>query len=209
MDVIDIIKKRVSAHNFDTKKSVSEAEIKELIAIATEAPSSYNVQNWRIVAVTTPEAKEKLKAAAYGQQKVADAAVTFVILGDMEPYKHFKGIWQPLVDAGKMTAEQLTGLVATVEGVYSHAENSKNEAFRSAGLLGMTLMLAAEGKGLTSCPMGGFVPEQVNEALNIPKRYFPALLVTVGYEAPGNFPRKPRLAQTDVLAFNSGEHFPA
>ena len=44
---IDILKNRTSANNFDKTKSMSEAEIKELISYATEAPSSFNIQHWR------------------------------------------------------------------------------------------------------------------------------------------------------------------
>lgn len=81
MDALTALKARISANKFDTDRSLSEAEIKELVAYATEAPSAYNIQHWRFVAVTEPEAKVRLKSVAYNQQKVADAPVVFIILG--------------------------------------------------------------------------------------------------------------------------------
>ena len=45
MDTLETIKHRISANHFDVNKSLSEAEIKELIAYASEAPSSYNIQH--------------------------------------------------------------------------------------------------------------------------------------------------------------------
>ena len=69
----------------------------------------------------------------------------------------------------------------------------------------MTLMLAAQDKGLASGPMIGFDPEGVRKAFGIAERYLPVLLLPVGRAAPGNWPRKPRLQADQVLAFGSGE----
>jgi nitroreductase len=209
METIHTIKQRISANNFDTTHIMSESEITELINIATEAPSSFNVQNWRFVAVTTPEAKTALKAAAYGQQKIEDAAVAFVILGDLEPVEGGIAAWQALFDTGTLPEATFDYFKGAISQTYSDKTASMNEAYRSAGLAGMNLMLAAEDKGLVSCPMGGFVPDQVQAALGIPTRYWPAMIVVVGKGATGNFPRKPRLGLDKVLAFNSGETFPA
>ena len=62
MNTIEAIRHRISANKFDTTRSLSEADIRELIQIATEAPSSLNIQHWRFVAVTKAEAKKRLKA---------------------------------------------------------------------------------------------------------------------------------------------------
>lgn len=75
MDALAALKARISADKFDPSRSLSEMEIQELVAYATEAPSSFNIQHWRFVAVADPADKERLKALAYNQQKVADAAV--------------------------------------------------------------------------------------------------------------------------------------
>ena len=61
---------------------MSDDEIRELVRDATRAPSSFNIQHWRFVAVRKPEDKERLCRAAYDQKQVEDAAVTFIVLGD-------------------------------------------------------------------------------------------------------------------------------
>jgi nitroreductase len=210
METLATIKHRISANAFDTSFKLSDAEINELATLASEAPTSYNVQNYRFVAVSTPEAKEALKAASYGQQKIADASVAFVIFGDLKPVDNGIAAWKILLDSGNLPQGTFDYMKGAITQAYSDEQNSKNEAYRSAGLAGMTLMLAAEAKGLVSCPMGGFVPDQVNAALNVPARYFPAMIVVVGKALPeGNFPRKPRLGLDIVLAHNTGESFPA
>lgn len=208
MDTLETIKHRISANHFDVNKSLSEAEIRELIAYASEAPSSYNIQHWRFVAVTQPEAKARLKALSYNQPKVADAAVTFIVLGDLQAHEKLPQIYQPLVDAGAMPQEAADRVVAMATGAYqNNPQGQRDEAIRGASLAAMTLMLAAEAKGLVSGPMIGFDPEGVKRDFNIADRYVPVMLIAVGYAAPGNHPRKPRLAVEEVLAFERGREF--
>ncbi|HYE74360.1 MAG TPA: nitroreductase family protein [Blastocatellia bacterium] len=207
MDTLETIKKRISANKFDPTKKLSNEEIKELISYATQAPSSYNIQHWRFVALTEQADKERLKAVAYNQQKIVDAAVTFIVLGDLRGHEKMPDILKPLVEAGQITQAFANGWVEQVNYRYSDAQNSRDEAIRSASLAAMTLMLAAEAKGLVSGPMIGFDPEGVKREFNIPDRYVPVMLIAVGYEAPGNWPRKPRLSVDEVLAFGEGREF--
>lgn len=208
MDALEIIKQRISTNKFDTTRTLSEAEIKELVAYATESPSAYNIQNWRFVAVTDPEAKERLKAVAYGQQKVVDAAVTFIVLGDVRGYERLPEILKPMVDGGLMKQEAADGWANMAISSYSASEQfARDEAIRSAAFAAMTLMIAAQAKGLATGPMIGFDPEGVKREFSIPDRYVPVMLLTLGYSAPGNWPRKPRLGVDEVLAFNKGREF--
>lgn len=204
MDALTTLKQRLSANHFDPSRKLSEAEIKELIGYATEAPSSFNIQHWRFVAVTDQAAKERLKAVAYGQPKVSDAAVTFIILGDLRGHEKMREIYQPMLDAGAVTSEQVDGWVGMAAGMYANAQNARDEAVRSASLAAMALMTAAEAKGLVSGPMIGFDPTGVKREFGIADRYVPVMLLSVGYAAPGNWPRKPRLATDEVLRFNEG-----
>ena len=208
MNTLETIKHRISANNFDTGKTLSEAEIKDLISYAIEAPSSFNIQHWRFVAVTKPEEKARLKAVAYNQPKVSDAAVTFIVLGDLQAHEKLPEIYEPLIAAGAMKQEQVDGIVGMANGFYANnSAMARDETIRGASLAAMTLMLAAEAKGLVSGPMIGFDPEGVKREFGISDRYLPVMLIAVGYTAEGNYPRKPRLSVEQVLAFESGSGY--
>ena len=208
MDTLDVIRQRISANKFDTSRALSEDEIRELIFYATQAPSAFNLQHWRFVALTKREDKERLKAVAMNQQKVVDAAVTFIVLGDLKGYEKMPLIANRAVEAGLFTKEMAGAWVGQTERAYANNEQfARDEAIRSASLAAMTLMIAANAKGLVAGPMIGFDPEGVKREFNIPDRYVPVMLVTAGYAAPGNFPRKPRLEADEVLSFGSGREF--
>lgn len=201
------IKRRISANRFDASARLSEAEVEELVAAATEAPSSYNIQHWRFVAVTETGDKERLKALAYNQQKVADAAVTFIVLGDLRGHEKLPEILGRSVEAGIIDQATADGWVAAANAAYADERFARDEAIRSASLAAMTLILAAEDRGLASGPMIGFDPEGVKREFGIPDRYVPVMLITVGPAAPGNWPRKPRLSSAEVLSFGKGREF--
>ncbi len=207
-DTKSIIHERISAQHFDPSKKLSEDEIRSLIAAATEAPSSYNIQHWRFIAVTDLEKKKALAAASYGQTKVVDAAVTFIILGDLEGYKKLRGILDSSVAAGLLPQAFTDQWVQMATGSYStNAQFARDEAIRSGSLVAMTLMLAATERGLVSGPMIGFEPDKVKALFGIADQYVPVMLLPVGYPAAGNSTRKPRLPVDEVLAFNESRIF--
>lgn len=205
--VLDLLERRISANKFDPQRTLSEAEIKELVRYATQAPSSFNIQHWRFVALTKREDKERLKAVAFGQQKVVDASVTFIVLGDLHGHEKLPAILSRSVAAGLFDQAAADGWLEAVNKMYADERMARDEAIRSASLAAMTLMIAAEAKGLVSGPMIGFDPEGVKREFGIADRYLPVMLLTVGYSAPGNWPRKPRLAVDEVLAFGAGRAF--
>src|ERR671923_232431 len=99
-DTLKLLKERISTNLYDKSRRLSEAEIRELVSYAIESPSSYNIQHWRFVAVTKPEDKTRLKAVAYNQQKVEDAAVTFIVLGDLRGYEKLPETTRRAVQVG-------------------------------------------------------------------------------------------------------------
>lgn len=200
-DTLTTIKSRTSANNFDPTHVLSTAEIEDLVSYAQHAPTAFNLQNWRVIAFSSKAQKEALKAAAYNQQKVVDAAVTFVVVGIKDGYKEIGRLAKPLLDAGAIDQAAYDGWVGMTVG--SHENNPQlqhDEAFRSASLAAMTLMLAAQAKGYVSGPMSGFVADQVAKVAHLGPNEVPVILVAVGRAAEGNWPRKPRRPLAEQVA---------
>ncbi len=196
------IKSRVSANNFDATHIMSPSEISDLVALAGEAPTSFNQQNWRAIAVTSAEGKAKLMALSWGQAKVSSAAVTFIMVGKTTGYKDLPKMFKSTVEAGHMPQATLDGMVGMAEGMYgSNPVLQRDEAVRSASLAGMTLMLAAQDKGLSTGPMIGFDAAGVSAAFGLAEDEVPALVIPCGNAAPGNWPRKARRPVAETVSF--------
>lgn len=195
-----LLEQRTSVNHFDTRRHLDETQISELVRLATLSPSAYNFQNWKFIAVRDTAAKDRLKAAAYGQQKVVDAPVTFIVCGTLNAHRQLAQVLQPALDAGILGADVVKAWVSMAQG--SHEGNpqlQRDEAFRSASLAAMTLMLAAQEQGLVTGPMSGFDPAAVSREFGLKSDEVPVILVTVGYPAEGNWAQKPRRAVREVL----------
>ena len=208
LTAFEALKQRTSVNHIDKTRTLSDAQIKELVGYATDAPSSFNIQHWRFIAVRDKANQEKLKGLAYNQAKVADAAVTFIILGDTRGHEKLPQAFAPLVAGGGMDQKSLDGLIGMANGFYQgNEQSSRDEAIRSGALAAMNLMTAAQAMGLVSAPMIGFDPIGVKKEFNIPEHYLPVMLIAVGYAAPGNWPKKPRFSVDQVLSFEKGKNW--
>jgi nitroreductase len=196
---IALIERRVSANQFDAGHALSRQEIEQLTRLATRAPSAYNLQNWRFIAVRTPEAKARLRRLAHGQAKVSQAAVTFIVCGLLPDHADVAERLRPFVEAGHMAAEAAAGWQEGARAQYADPRTARDEAVRSASLGAATLIYAAGAMGLASGPMVGFDAEGVARAFGLAQGEIPVMLVAVGRAGPGNWPQKPRRPLTDVL----------
>ena len=57
--VIECILSRRATKYYDPAVNLTDDQIRELVRIATTAPTSFYLQNWRFMAVRTPEAKAR------------------------------------------------------------------------------------------------------------------------------------------------------
>ncbi|KXF75114.1 NAD(P)H nitroreductase [Paramesorhizobium deserti] len=199
-EIVSAIENRVSTNLFDPLRSLAEEEIHELARLATRAPTAYNLQNWRFIAVSTPEAKARLQATAYGQAKVADAAVTYIICGQMPSHEALGERLKPAVEAGIMPAAVAQSWTDAVKRTYAgDPQMRRDEAIRTASLTGAFLMFAAAAHGLATGPMVGFDPALVVREFGLAADEIPVMLMAVGHPAEGNWPQKPRLPVSRVL----------
>ena len=205
--VLELIHSRLSTERFEPGLTLSENEIRELVEDAVQAPSSFNIQHWRFVALRNPEDKKRLRAAAYGQALVEDAAVTFIVLGDVRGHEKLAGILQRSVDAQVISRRKADRWVEMSDKIYADGQLARDEAIRSATLAAMTLMLSASARGLSSAPLIGFDPERVQNEFAIPEHCLPVMLLCVGRAAEGKAARKVRLGADRVLAFDRGREF--
>lgn len=197
---IELIERRASANRFDPSHCMSDAQIEELVRLATRAPTAFNLQNWRFIAVRTAAAKAKLCGLALGQEKVSDAAVTFIVCGQWPNHRTLCERLRPFIEAGFMEEETASNWQETVRTKYTgDPEARRDEAIRSATLGAATLMYAAEAMGLVSGPMSGFDAAAVAQHFGLAQDDIPVMLLAVGRAGPGNWPQKPRRPLSEVL----------
>jgi nitroreductase len=189
MNFEQITKNRRSINFFDPDKEVTPEVIKKMVELASNSPSSFNLQPWNLVVLRDRAQKEKLKALAWDQPKIVEAPVTMIVLADREGWKQghpgLERNWQEMVKTGMPETKRDWFLNAT-SSLYNWSTDAKLAfAAKNAGFFAMSLMYAAVSLGLDSHPMDGFDHEGVKKAFNIPDRYWIPVLLAVGYKKPG------------------------
>ena len=197
---VEMIEQRVSVSLFDPSQTVSTEQIDELVRLATRAPTAFNLQNWRFIAVHTSEAKTRLRQVAGDQPKISEAAVTFIICGVLPDHETIADRLRPSVEAGFMPEQFIPNWTDAVRSMYSEQPRmQRDEAIRTATFAASTLMFAAQAFGLTSGAMVGFDADGVKEAFGLGADEVPVVLLAVGRSAPGNWPQKLRRPVSEVL----------
>ena len=198
--VIECILSRSAAKYYDPAAKLSDDQIRELVRIGTSAPTSFHMQNWRFIAVRTSEAKARLSPIAWNQPAVTDAAVTFIICGQLADSSVIPERLAPLVEAGVMPAAMVPEWENPARDLYmAYPQRQRDEAVRTGTFGAAAMIYAARSLGLGSTPMIGFDAEAVHEQFGLAANEVPVMLLSVGAERPGNWAQKPRLPVADVL----------
>jgi len=176
MDTIEAIKSRRAIKHFDPDHQFSAEEKAQLIDLAMQTPSSFNIQHWRLVNVTDKALRKEIRAAAVDQAQVTDASLLFVITTDIKAWtKDPQRYWKNAPESVQNI------LVPWIHPFYEGKEQlQRDEAMRSVGFIAQTMMLTAKAMGYDSCPMIGFNAEKVATLINLPADHAIGMLLAIG-----------------------------
>ncbi|WP_409290805.1 nitroreductase family protein [Peribacillus sp. SCS-37] len=186
-DFNEIVKNRRSIKNYDPAVKISKEEMEEILALATTAPSSVNMQPWRFLVIESPEGKATLAPLArFNQNQVETSAAVIAVFGDLNNFEKFEEIYGRAVEEGHMPLEVKEGIHKSFTGYFETISRTDMEdvVLVDGGLVSMQLMLAARAYGYDTNPIGGFEKDQIAEAFGMDKeRYIPVMLISIGKAA--------------------------
>lgn len=183
-DFVDIVKGRRSVRHYDEDFKISQEELSEIIAEASFAPSSANMQSWRVVVVDTPEGKEKLKPLVrFNTLQNDTSSAMLLIFGDTKSYLYAEEIFNTAVEQGKMPPEVRNSQLETILSIYpTLSKEMKVEIAKiDSSLFAMQLMLVARAHGYDTNPMAGFEADQLAKTFELDEeRYTPVMILSIG-----------------------------
>lgn len=198
MDTFDAIYSRRAVKHYDPEYELTEEEIRKLMDAAIQAPTSFNIQHWRFVLVRDKALRREIRAAANDQAQVTDASLLIVMTADLKAWEKLpERYWR---DAPADVAEMLVNWLGPFyEG---KAQLQRDEAMRTCGLAGQTIMLAAKAMGYDSCPMIGFDSEAVGRLINLPEDHVVSFMIAVGKATRPAWPKPGQLTLEEVIVHN-------
>ena len=187
MSIIEKLNWRYATKKFDTTKQLSDSQLEILKEAFNLTALSYGLQTLKMVVVSDKSIRENLVALAFGQRQVADASHLFVLCiqneidtDDVEEHfdnvKAIRNTPDEILDPFK---EQLKSTIETMPDS-KKSDWATKQAYIALGNL-MTVCAIEE---IDSCPMEGFLPEELDKVLNLDKHELKSvLLLPVGFRA--------------------------
>ena len=169
MNILRQLNWRYAVREF-SDKTINHSDISELIEAVRLTPSSYGLQPYRLIVVSSPEVKEQLLPYAMGQNKVRDCSHLFVLASQVS-------INEKSIDGYFNRTELIRGLEpGSTDGFKAHVkqvmlamskEDKANWAEQQAYIALGNLLNVAAMKKIDACPMGGFEEEGFNKVLGL------------------------------------------
>ncbi|GBD91451.1 putative NAD(P)H nitroreductase MhqN [bacterium BMS3Abin04] len=201
METKTLFNERRSVNHFDKDKNIDESQIKEIINLAVLAPSAFNLQPWRILVVKSEESKKRLFDLANSQEKILEAPATLIIIGDKEGYSDTNPVWKEMLQSVGGNREMVDGAKQAASFLYGSSEERKLKfAESNAGLLAMSIMIAAKEFGVDTHPMSGIDFDGIHKEFNLKEPESVVMAICLGYydKSKQLYPRRPRRLFEDI-----------
>lgn len=198
MNVLDAVYQRRAVKHYDAQHEMTQEEQQTLFDAAIQAPTAFNIQNWRLVHVTDPTLRQNIRENAWDQAQVTDASMLLVLCADLkswekEPERYWRLAPQEVQDF----------MIPAIDKYYRGKEQvQRDEAMRSCGLIGQTIMLTAKALGYDSCPMDGFDFDAVGKLIKLPEDHVIAFMIAVGKPTQEARPKGGQLPVNEIVFEN-------
>jgi len=195
METKALFAERRSATFFNKDRDINNQLLEKIINLATEAPSAFNLQPWRIIIVKTEESRQKLFNLANQQDKVLEAPATLIIVGNKEGYSENNPVWAEMLQSVGGDEQMVTGAKEAAAFLYGSSDERKLKfAESNAGLLSMAIMIAAKEFGVDSHPMSGIDFDGISKEFGLTDGESAVMTISLGYydESRQLYPRRPR-----------------
>ncbi|MHA3885912.1 nitroreductase family protein [Stutzerimonas degradans] len=195
MTIEDAIQSRRAIKAYDPDFQLSREEKDELLRLALHAPSAFNLQHVRLVEVSDPALRAQIREVGWNQAQMTEASMLVVVCAKLDSWEaDARRVWE---GAPEQVQDYMAG---AIDNYYrGKPQVQRDETMRSCGLLAQTLMLAARGKGLDSCPMDGFDFDAVARLINLPANHVIGLMVAVGKRTVEPKPRVGKLPFDELV----------
>ncbi|MEB3280724.1 MAG: nitroreductase family protein [Lyngbya sp.] len=185
VNLTEAIKGRRAARAFRSDP-IPSVILQEILELGVQAPSGYNLQPWRFVVVRSLENKQKLKACAFDQRQVEEAPVVLICCGDrrVNQSDYIESVIELGKKEGAMNDAYADFIRKSIPALFENRpcfESLEAWTNRHTMLAVAHLMIVARSYGVDSCPMEGFVTNQVKEAFKIPEEVDVCCILALGY----------------------------
>lgn len=200
LSVAKAIESRRSTKDF-AETPIDQETLDEVLRLTVAAPSSWNLQPWRIVVIESEEDRQKLHQACFQQRQVLEAPVTLVFAVDQQAWQ---SDMETVIDHARKVGAWPESYCQIAQQAIPGGQNAlekvgllREYAIKDAMIAATHAVLAATELGLKTTFMNGWMEPAVKEVIGAKDReeISIAVLVTMGHADdvlpnPGRLPKE-------------------
>jgi len=187
MDIIKSLEWRYATKKFDASKKLSKQQVETLKNAFNLTPTSFGLQPIKMIVISNKELQEKFVEYSYFQRQVADASHLLVLCIENDTTTNDINAYFDLEKETRQVNEEVIAdfrkqLISMYEG--KTLEDKQLSAIYQTYIVLGNLMTVCAVEKIDACPIEGFVPEKIDELLNLKSLNLKSvLLLPVGYRA--------------------------
>jgi len=183
---LDAMSFRHACKVFDETKKIPQEEIKSILSVAQNSPSSFGMEGWKFLVITNEELKAKLRPACWNQVQITSCSHLVVVLSGIDCVKPESGLPQKRFSRREMSQEQLDFYLDLyskhLSEVLSSDENIYAWTSKQTYIAVANMMTYAAYLGIDTCPIEGFEKEKIEDILELDTTKFQvSMLLPFGY----------------------------
>lgn len=179
---------------YATKKmngqAVPQEQVDKIVEAAYLAPTSSGLQPFRIIEISNPELKEKIKAIAWNQSQITDSSHLLVFAAwDNYTEERISEVFRHTAKERGVSEESFTDYKNKLTSSYVPREERENfeHTARQAYIGFGTAIAAAAELRVDATPMEGFVSEELDTLLELPEKGLKSVtILALGYRDEAN-----------------------
>jgi len=187
MELLESLRWRYATKQFDTERSLSEEQVRQLLEATNLSATSFGLQPFKLLVLRDQAKQDQLVASSYGQAQVAEASHLIVIAIRTDVDADYIGEYVKLMESQRGLPDGALDqyksiMIGAITAMDEQALNvwASKQAYLALG----TLLAACASAKIDACPMEGFVASQYDEFFGLPAmNLHAAVVVPIGYRA--------------------------
>ena len=187
MNSIESLQWRYACKKFDESKIVSDKKVTILKRAFNLTATSFGLQPIKMLILKNKDVQKLLIPHCYGQEQVGNASHVLIICIDDDTTVQDVNDYFDMEKSIRGTSEEVIApfrKFLTESFAQKSLEEKQQSAIYQTYIALGNLMTICGFEEIDSCPMEGFIPEKIDEILQLKKRNLKSiLLLPIGYRA--------------------------
>ena len=156
---------------FDETKKINDEDMHFILDAGVKSPSSFGMEGWKFLVITNEELKAKLRPSCWNQVQITSCSHLVIVLANIDSLKPQSGEVRKRFMRREMPEEKLEFYIDLyskhLNDTLSNDTSIYEWSARQTYIAAANMMSAAAYIGIDSCPIEGFLKNEVEDILDL------------------------------------------